>query len=164
MTSTAETDATARAERLLEERLEETGARDPREFYRARLRSLKASDPEAYERAVRHYGQTLVPAIADEGVDPLVAWTEYGRTLAELAAPGGRTVIVDESGISRPYDEPTDPGEGLILHFPKAKREKALVVGLPAELSAAQWATYDWLVAGRRNLRKLDPTSSEEPA
>lgn len=144
-------DVQSTADRLLEEALERTGARDPREFYRERLREIKARDPSAYDRAVEHYRDVLLPAIATDGEEPLSAWTEYGRTLAELGAPG-RTVSVDGTGRAHPYER-AHAGELLILHLPKARNVGALLVGLPAELTSAQRATYDWLVAGRQTLR-----------
>ncbi|MGD2070350.1 MAG: hypothetical protein PVI57_16870 [Gemmatimonadota bacterium] len=140
-----------RADRRLEEVLERTGARDPRSFYRDRLRELKARDPSAYERAVRHYGEVLLPAIADDGEDPLEAWTEYGRALAELTAPG-RTVSIDRTGRSGPFERGATE-TCLVLHLPRARNLPALLVGLPPELSPAQRATYDWLVAGLQTLR-----------
>lgn len=142
-------DVQARADRLLEETLQRTGARDPREFYRDRLRELKARNPSGYEDAVRHYRDVLLPSIAEEEREPLVAWTEYGRRLAELTAPG-RTVAVDESGRAHPWD-PSAGLDHLILHLPRARNLPALLVGLPSELSDAQRATYDWLVAGRQS-------------
>jgi hypothetical protein len=140
-----------RADGLLDEVLRETGARDPREFYRERLRELKERDADAYGEAVRYFEQTLVPSIASGGAEPLEAWTEYGRRLAELTVPG-RTVAVDASGRAGPYEAPAPP-EALVLHLPDAPGGRALLVGLPRELSAAQRATYDWLVMGRLKLR-----------
>lgn len=139
------------ADRRLEEALEKTGARDPREFYRERLKELKREDPGAYDRAVAHYQDVLLPSVAEEGVPPLEAWTEYGRKLAELTAPG-RTVCVDGTGRASPYEAPA-ASEALVLHIPDSRRGRPLLVGLPAELSPAQRATYDWLVSGRRGLR-----------
>lgn len=139
-----------RADRLLAEALERAGARDPREFYRERLRELKEADPAAYEEAVAHYRDVLIPSIAEADAEPLTAWTEYGRRLAELTAPG-RTVAVDVRGRARPYEAPAGP-DGLVLHLPDARSRRALVVGLPRSLSAAQRATYDWLVAGRQTV------------
>ncbi len=138
-----------RADALLQEALQATGSRDPREFYRSQLKELRAADPTAYEKAVDHYRGTLIPTIVD-GAEPLSAWTEYGRTLAELRAPG-RTVTIDPTGRAVAYQAPA-PGDALVLHLPTEKRLKALVVGLPTELSAAQRATYDWLVAGKLRL------------
>lgn len=139
----------ARADARLEEALAASGARDPREFYRIRLRELRERDRAAYDQAVAHYRDTLIPSIA-EGADPLAAWTEYGRRLAELHGPG-RTMSVDASGRATPYAAPADP-EHLVLHLPKDSREPALLVGLPIRLSPAQRATYDWLVQGRNQL------------
>lgn len=141
-------DVTARADKALEDALAETGARDPREFYRERLRELKQSNPDGYATAVTYYRETLLPSIAD-GAAPLDAWTEYGRTLAEMAT-AGRTVSIDETGRSHPYDGPDL--DRLLLHLPDGKG-RALLVGLPRELSPAQRATYDVLVAGKQKLR-----------
>jgi hypothetical protein len=139
-----------RADALLDEVLRETGARDPREFYRDRLRELRERDADAYGEAVRYFEATLVPSIASRDAEPLVAWTEYGRRLAELTAPG-RTVAVDASGRAGPYEAPA-PADALILHLPDRPPGRALLVGLPRELSEAQRATYDWLVTGRQKL------------
>jgi len=136
-----------RAEERLEAALAEGGARDPREFYRERLRELKRVDSDAYEKAVAYYRDTLIPEVATGATEPLAAWTEYGRRLAASLAPG-RTVTVDVSGRSSPYDGPSSTG--LVLHLPDAKGSRALLVGLPAEPSPAQRATYDVLVAGKQ--------------
>ena len=142
-------DPTQIAEACLEAALEESGGRDPREFYRTQLIELRGENPTGYEQAVAHYRDELIPTIAN-GADPLAAWTEYGRTLATLRQPG-RTVTVDPSGKSTAYAVPA-PRDALVLHLPQEKRVKALVVGLPTELTAAQRATYDWLVAGKLRL------------
>lgn len=144
-------DLTAEADRLLEEALEREGARDPREYYRERLRELKRSDSEGYDEAVAHYRKTLIPEVASGDVDPLAAWTEYGRKLAQATAPG-RAISVDASGRSHPYEPPPDR-DRLILHLPDENGARALLVGLPNELSPAQRATYDVLVAGRKKFR-----------
>ena len=144
-------DLQAEADLRLEEALADTGARDPREFYRECLRNLKRADRRAYEEAVGYYRETLVPSLA-QGVDPLPAWTEYGRRLALLTAPG-RTVMVDRAGVAEPYGEPA-PLDRLVLHLPEGQgsANRALVVGLPAELTRAQRAHYDLLVSGRLTL------------
>jgi hypothetical protein len=138
------------ADRKLAAALAASGARDPREFYRDRLRDLKQADPGAYDQAVVYYRDTLVPSVA-AGADPLPAWAEYGRKLAELATPG-RTVMIDASGAAAPYQTPA-PTDRLILHLPDG-RGRALVVGLPAELSRAQRASFDLLVSGKLSLKE----------
>ncbi len=143
-------DPTAEADRRLEEALEATGARDPREFYRERLRELKSANPKGYEDAVSYYRGSLIPEIASGGVEPLAAWTEYGRRLAISLTPG-RTVSVDTSGRALPYEAPS-PLDRLILHLPDDKGGRALLVGLPPDPSPAQRATYDVLVRGRQKL------------
>lgn len=144
-------DLQEKAKRRFEETLERTGARDPRDYYRDRLRELKSRDPEAYEDAVRHYREELIPSIADGEVDPLEAWRGYGRRIAELTAPG-RTVEIDARGRSHPFDPPTSP-DRVVLHLPDDRKERALLVSLPPEPTRAQKATYDLLVEGRQTLR-----------
>lgn len=139
-----------RADARLEAALAQEGARDPREFYRERLRALRDQDRELYDRAVEHYRQTLLPSIAGEDADPLSAWTEYGRRLAELSAPG-RTMALDRTGRAEPYRAPADRAH-LVLHLPDSPRGPALLVQLPPELSAAQRAAWEWLVQGRNSL------------
>ncbi|HEX2191279.1 MAG TPA: hypothetical protein VHG51_20380 [Longimicrobiaceae bacterium] len=135
-----------RADRRFEEALKTTGARDPREFYRGRLRELRERSPEAFRRALAYFEERLIPAVAAEGSDPMAEWLEYGRFLAGLAAQG-KTVQVDPLGRALPYAPPV-PGDHLVLHLPDAASERALVVGIPPELSPAQRATYDLLVSG----------------
>jgi hypothetical protein len=137
----------ATAERALETALAESGARDPRDFYRERLRELKRASPDEYQRAVTYYSDTLLREVAEGRRDPLTAWMEYGRRLAEALA-AGRTVSIDPTGRARSYD----PGarDSLVLHMPDDKGAKALLVALPSSLSPAQRATYDVLVAGKQ--------------
>ncbi len=146
----------ARAEERFEEALSRTGARDPREYYRERLKELRTTKPDAYRSAVQYYADTLMPSIADSDADPLEAWWEYGRRIAELSVDG-RTVEIDPSGRSHSYSRPT-PGDRMVLHLPEGTKGLALVVGLPTNLSQAQMATYDLLVAGKQRL-----TDREQP-
>ncbi len=143
-----------RAEARLDEALEASGARDPREYYRTRLRALREANPTGYEQAVAYYRDVLVPEIAG-GAEPLSAWTEYGRTLEQMHGPG-HAVSIDPTGRSSVYASPALP-DHLVLHLPDAPREPARLVGLPARLSPAQRATYDWLVRGVNRL----PATSE---
>lgn len=137
------------AEDRLQEALERSGARDPREYYRSRLKALREQDRTAYDKAVAYYRSVLIPAIV-AGTEPLAAWTDYGRTLAELQGPG-RTVSIDGTGRSEPFESPAAP-DHLVVHLPDTARDPALLVGLPIELTAAQRATYDWLVKGSNRL------------
>jgi hypothetical protein len=137
----------AAADKALEAALQATGARDPREFYRERLRELKKADAAAYETAVGYYRDTLIPEVAGGQRDPLDAWTEYGRRLAAALAPGC-TLSVDSTGLAHEYDGPER--DRLVLHLPAASGARALLVGLPTSLSPAQRATYDVLVEGRQ--------------
>jgi hypothetical protein len=143
-------ETTRAADEALEAAIQASGARDPREFYRERLRDLKDSNPDGYRSAVTYYRETLIPAVAEGTEPPLEAWTEYGRMLAETLSPG-RTVSIDASGRAHPYESPDL--DRLVLHLPDQKGTKALLVGLPPELSSAQRATFDVLVAGKQRLR-----------
>lgn len=142
----------AAADRRFQEALDRTGARDPRDYYRDRLKELRSSDPEAYRKAVAYYQDTLIPRVAGADSEPLAEWRAYGLEIARLTAPG-RTVTVDPTGKARPFEEPC-PDDAMILHVPDHKGPAALLVGLPPEPSAAQLAAYDWLVGGRRQLRQ----------
>lgn len=141
------TDITAQADRRLNKALEDSGARDPREFYRERMRELREANPTGYEDAVAYYRDTLIPSVASGNVNPMHAWTEYGRRLAIALAPGD-TVRIDDTGRSHPYEGPE--AGGLVLHMPSDSGTKTLLVGLPPNLSPAQRATYDVLVAGKQ--------------
>jgi len=140
------TDLTAQADKLLEEALERSGARDPRDFYRERMKELQQASPDGYAQAVAYYKDTLIPQVASGDADPMECWTEYGRRLAVALSPGD-TVAVDRTGASTSYEAPA--GDRLILHLPSEYGTRALLVGLPPELSDAQRATYDVLVAGK---------------
>lgn len=133
-----------RAERRFQQARERAGAKDPRDFYRERLRELRERDESAYRRAVDYFERTLVPNVARDDSDPLHEWLEYGRLLAELTAPG-ETVRIDPTGLSTPYAPPV-AADDLVLHLPASTREPALPIGLPPRLSPAQRAAYDLLV------------------
>ncbi len=148
-----------RADQLFEDALGKTGAKDPREFYRKRLREMKADDPDAYRDAVAYYENELVPSIAEAGDDPLTAWQQFGCRMADLMVAGA-PVEIDTTGRRRPYAPPT-PADRVVLHIPKGSGDRALVVALPPELSAAQLATYDLLVGGRQKLRDEGAASPE---
>lgn len=132
-----------RAEARFQEALRARGARDPRDFYRDRMRALKADDPAGYRQALRYYEETLIPAVAAEDSDPLAEWLEYGRVLASITAPG-RTVQIDPTGAARDYARPVPP-DALVLHLPDPS-PAALAVGLPSSLTPPQRAAYDLLV------------------
>jgi len=142
------------ANERFEEALSRTGARDPREYYRERLKELRTANPDAYRSAVQYYDEALLPSLADSDVDPVDAWWEYGRRIAQLSVDG-RTVEIDPSGRSHSYARPT-PHDRMVLHLPDGTKGRALVVGLPTELSSAQMASYDLLVAGKQKLRNQD--------
>jgi hypothetical protein len=95
-------DLQEKADRRFARALSDTGARDPRDFYRELLRRLKANSDEEYRRAVARFRDEVVGPVARDERDPLEAWLEFGRALAERLLPG-RTVVVDETGRTRPY-------------------------------------------------------------
>ena len=140
-----------RADQIFEDALGKAGAKDPREFYRKRLREMKVDNPDAYQEAVAYYENQLVPSIAEAGDDPLMAWQQFGCHMAELTVTG-TPVEIDATGRRLPYVPPT-PADRMVLHVPQGSKGRALVVGLPPELSAAQLATYDLLVGGRQKMR-----------
>ena len=137
----------SRADQRFNQALAEAGARDPRDFYRNRLRELRESNPEGYRAAIRYFEDELIPIVAREDSDPIAEWLEYGRLLASLRVEGS-TVMIDASGRARPYARPV-PADNLVLHLPTSSREIALAVGLPSNLSPAQAATYQLLVPRR---------------
>jgi hypothetical protein len=140
------TETRERADALFAAALRRQGARDPREHFRGMLRELKEKDAEGFRRAAAHHDGELVPAIVARGEDPLRAWLEYGRLIAELLAPG-RTVFVSSDGAAG--DDPSAAGEHpMVLHLPTSPREPARVLALPAHPSPAQRATLDLLVRG----------------
>jgi hypothetical protein len=132
------------ADRRFAEALRATGGRDPRDFYRARLREIRGRDEGAFREARAYFEGVLVPGVSREGSDPMGEWLDYGCFLANLLEPGS-AVQIDRSGRSRPYRKPV-PVDHLVLHLPTSGRERALAVGLPPELSEAQRATYRLLV------------------
>ena len=151
----------ARADQIFDEALGRTGAKDPREFYRKRLREMKVDSPESYREAVTYYEEELVPSIADAGDDPLAAWQRFGCRMAELTV-AGTPVEIDTTGQRLPHEPPT-PADRMVLHIPEGSKGRALVVGLPPELSPAQLATYDLLVNGRQKMRDHGTGSPESP-
>ena len=140
----APADVRARADARFESALQQAGARDPRDFYRERLKALKGENPGAFRQALAYYEDRLIPAVASDDSDPRAEWLEYGRVLASLAARG-RTVQVDPSGLAREYARPVPPNH-LVLHLPDTPSQAAIIVGIPPKLSPAQKATHDLLV------------------
>lgn len=138
------------ADRRFVEALKNSGARDPRDFYRDALRELRKVNSAGYDRAVTYFQDVLIPAIANGESEPLRAWRNYGRLIRELTAPG-RTVAIDASGRSQPFESDA-PLDLLVLHLPDTKGGRALLVSLPPETSSAQKATYDLLVSGKHQL------------
>jgi hypothetical protein len=140
----ADPDLRARADARFERALQESGARDPRDFYRKRLVEMKAGAPDAFRRALAYFEERLIPAVADEASDPVDEWTEYGRVLATLAERG-RAIMIDAGGRSLDYARPA-PRDALVLHLPDQANRAAIVVALPAKMTLAQKANYDLLV------------------
>jgi hypothetical protein len=133
-----------RAEARLLEAFAHQGIEDNRPVYRQWLRGLRDRNPDAFERALRHYEEGVVPALAGGG-DPIEAWIGYGVWLAELEGPA-RLVEIDERGRAR--DAQAASADGLVLILPEDERAPVLPARLPATPSPAQRATYDLLVAG----------------
>lgn len=130
------------AETRLTEAAAAAGLADPRPAYRERLRQLREAHPAAFEQAITHYEQGVLPRIA--GDDPLVAWAEYGRFLCELTSDGALTRI-DATGRAAPWTPEGDAGD-LVLFIPSDTSGDALIVAQPRNPSAAQSASLDLLV------------------
>jgi hypothetical protein len=127
----------------------EWGLADDRSAYRDRLRALRATNEDAFQRASEHYEREVVPRIViGEGV--IDGWIAYGRLLGELTEPG-RLVSVDGSGRSRPYEVPYERGT-LVLFIPVESGRDALAVAVPAALTPAQQATVALLVEKKLGL------------
>jgi hypothetical protein len=141
----------SRADARLEAALRDQGLADPRAAYRACLRALREANHDAFERALRHYDEVVVPLLADGDEDPVQVWIDYGRFLGELLAPG-RTVAVDGSGRAQPYAAPGPPLM-LILHLPEDRGAPAIALCSPDQPTPPQQAAYDLLVLGRDALR-----------
>ena len=150
MNEQSETDQ-SRADARFEEALTSSGRRDPRDFYRAQLRELKQVSADAYEQAVAYYSNTLIPGIASGELDPVQAWLDYGCRLCAWMIPG-TPVDVDPTGRRFAHEVPT-PDDRLVLHIPDVPQGRALLIGLPVDLSAAQQATYSLLVQGKLKRR-----------
>lgn len=140
----SETDLRARADERYQQALAAAGARDPRDFYRERLKTLKEKDPAGFKRALAYFNETLIPAVAGDDSDPLAEWLEYGRLLATLSEPG-RTVQIDATGRAVDYRRPV-PRDSLVLHLPDSSTRPALIVGIPPKLSPPQKAAHELLV------------------
>lgn len=137
------------AESRLEASLADAPIRDPRELYRSRMRHLRERSPAAFETALRHYEETVVPRTAADA-DPIAEWLAYGRLLAELDGPG-RFMEVDAVGRARPWRE-GDARVGLILYLPDDRSGRPFTVCMPRDATAAQAATHALLVEGKREL------------
>ena len=136
-------------ERRTEQAFERTGWQDPRAHYRALLRRLKQSETTRYDAAVQAYRSSVEARLQDVNADPVAAWLEYGRRLAELMA-GGRAVRIDRDGVAAADEPGTEPT--LLLQLPADESAPAIVIALPREPSPAQRATVVLLVDGRQNL------------
>lgn len=138
----------AEADARLARALEGSGLADPREPLRRRLRELKGTP--AYDEAVRHFEERLVPGVAGGELEPLSAWLDFARHVARLAGDG-REVAVDRTGRASPHEGDL-PSGAMLLHLPRSDADPALPLRVPREPSAAQRAALDLLVEGR--LRK----------
>jgi hypothetical protein len=138
-------DVKMRADARLADAALALGLADPRPPLRNRLRELKDAHPAAFERALRHYDEAVLPELAD-GADPLAAWADWTRSLAELTSPG-RLLAIDATGRAAPFAAPT-PGT-MVLFVPDDAAAGVLVGLAPTEPSSAQQATVQLLVERR---------------
>jgi hypothetical protein len=144
-----------RAEARLDEALERAALRDPRHFYRERLRLLKEQEPAAFAEARQYYEEVLLPRVAAADSDPVQEWFEYGGRLAKLGGTG-QIVTIDESGRSIAFTPPLHR-DHLVLFLPEDASIPVLALNVPHHLSPAQEASYTLLV--ERKLRIAEPAS-----
>lgn len=136
-------DTEAAADRRLEEALSRHRVQDVRPLYRQMLRRLRSVDEGAYESAVERYREELLPALVEEGEDPLALWVRYGAGLAARLAPG-HIVAVDRTGkAERPREIPVS--EALLLYLPEEARQPVWALVEPREPTPPQRATRDLL-------------------
>ena len=136
------------AEARLEQAAAALGLADPRPPYRERLRHLRETHPDAFQRAIAHYESQVLPSMATG--DAIAAWLGYAQFLAGLTADGTLQVI-DESGRASVYTAPLAPNS-LVLFVPDETSEAVLTAASPLHISAAQQATMDLLVNRRLSL------------
>jgi len=142
-------DLKRRADERLTEALAAAGLADTRPVYRQVLRRLRETHPSAFEKALRHYDEFVLPSLGG-AADPVETWIAYGAWLAELTAEG-RVMTVRANGRAVEYRPPYAAGD-LVLHVPESAADPVLPLMQSAAPSPAQQATYDLLVAGRVSL------------
>jgi hypothetical protein len=123
---------------------------DSRPAYRARIRGLRDSDPDAFQSAVAQYEDVVLPSLSGGSGEPLAAlelWLEFGRFLASLEAEG-RVFRTSSDGRAADYQPPYNEAS-LLLFLPDAAERPALPLAVPQACSAAQQATLDLLVHAR---------------
>jgi hypothetical protein len=136
------------AEARLEQSAAALGLADPRPPYRERLRSLRETHPDAFQRALTHYENVVLPAMTSG--DALTAWLSYASFLAGLTADGELHTI-DETGRASVYAGSL-AARSLVLFVPVETSEAVLVAAAPLQPSAAQQATVELLVNRRLSL------------
>lgn len=141
------TDPKTRADARLEAALQDADRADPRPLYRPALKYLRSQKPAAFQEALRYFEEELIPAVAGEA-DPLAAWLDYGRRLAE-ALGEGRLVELDSTGRARPCTDAAG-ARGLVLYLPDDAAAPALSLRRPRGPSRAQEAAFELLVEGRQ--------------
>jgi hypothetical protein len=143
------TDVKARAEARLAAAAAALQLADPRGPLRARLKQLRETQPDSFARAVAHYEEQVLPALADQD-DALATWLEYVRQVGQLTS-NGRLTTIDARGRAGPFKPPLQPG-ALVLFLPEDTAADALVAASPLEPSPAQAATIHLLVDRRLSL------------
>ncbi|MGH7541509.1 MAG: hypothetical protein ACRELC_10960 [Gemmatimonadota bacterium] len=125
--------------------LEAHGLQDVQPLYRALLKRLKAHDAAAYEAAVARYKERVEPAVEGEDpeADPVEVWLAYGRWMAERLSPGA-VHSVAPNGRADPLRGNPPPGS-LLLHLPDDRKERAILLAMPADPSGPQKETADLL-------------------
>jgi hypothetical protein len=139
------TEVRTRAEARLTEAAAALQLADPRGPLRARLKQLREEQPETFGRAVAHYEEVVLPALAegDDG-DAIAVWLEYGRWIGQLSS-NGRLAAIDGTGRAAACKPPLPPAS-LVLFLPEDHAAAAFVAVAPLEPTPAQQATVELLV------------------
>jgi hypothetical protein len=143
-------DARKKVDAILAAGFASRGFADNREAFRERLRELKGTNQQAFERAVGYYAQTVTEQILS-GADPVETWIEYGEMLGRLTDDGG-LMSIDPTGRAWTYGPPAR-SDHVILFVPETGRA-SFVVARSETVSDAQSATIQLLVENRLALRQ----------
>jgi hypothetical protein len=145
-------DARTQAEQRLEAAFTAHALADTRGALRGRLKELRERAPAAFDRALDHYENRVLPALAGAAAPAaaLAEWIGYGAFLGQLDG-AGRTLALAGDGRATDFAAPYVPGT-LVLFLPDDAATGALTLALPQQPTPAQHAAVGLLVEGRLGL------------